>query len=245
MALDVVGNIISSGNVGIGNTLPAYTLDVTGNANVNGYIRPSAGSGDNGIIFPNDPGGGSGDIAWIKYYPITGEQTVLEIGVANNGYGSVQDCITLTTPTGVGINAIPVSPYALYISGDTYTTGGYYSGSDIRAKNNIQNADINKCYDIVKNLRLCTFYWNSNIIPNTKDDEQIGWIAQEVEEYIPNSIIQINNYGFSNFRTLESNQLNKVAYGALQKAIKTIEEQSIEINNLKTFIASKFSDYTL
>ncbi len=83
----------------------------------NGLITPSAGNGpEYGIKFPNDPGGGGGDTAWIRYYAYTGEKTVLEIGVANDGIsGSAllnedtffQDqskWVREQTPTGISFN---------------------------------------------------------------------------------------------------------------------------------------------
>ena len=64
-------------------------------------FMPSAGSGNNGIIFPFNPGGGSGDSASIKYYTenIEGgatEDTKLEIRVANDD----NDRIVLNAPAG-------------------------------------------------------------------------------------------------------------------------------------------------
>jgi hypothetical protein len=80
----------ATGNVGIGTTSPGYKLDVNGNSRITGnlettgYIRPSAGNGNNGIMFPNDPGGGSGDTAYLKYYVTSGENCTLELGVTND-----------------------------------------------------------------------------------------------------------------------------------------------------------------
>jgi len=54
-------------------------------ANFSGYISPSAGTdGNSGIIWPSNPGGGTGDVASIKYYAVSGEQTRLEISVKND-----------------------------------------------------------------------------------------------------------------------------------------------------------------
>jgi len=47
-------------------------------------IIPSAGSGNNGIVWNSDPGGGSGDTAFIKYYAESGENTRLHIGIRND-----------------------------------------------------------------------------------------------------------------------------------------------------------------
>ena len=106
--LSVTGNI-SAGNANLGNLVtgnfftgtlttnaqPNITsvgnltsLTVTGNlqtANISGNIYPTAGNGDNGIIFPDNPGSGFGDGAFIKYYAYSGEKTRLEINVSNDG----------------------------------------------------------------------------------------------------------------------------------------------------------------
>jgi hypothetical protein len=57
---------------------------------VSGIIRPSVGSGQNGIIFPTDPFGGSGDVASIKYYANTGEAGILEIQALNDADDNIQ-----------------------------------------------------------------------------------------------------------------------------------------------------------
>ncbi|WP_433280681.1 hypothetical protein [Micromonospora sp. CA-244673] len=48
-----------------------------------GAIVPAVGAGSQaGITFPTDPGGGSGDEAYVRYWPYSGENTILRI--ANN-----------------------------------------------------------------------------------------------------------------------------------------------------------------
>lgn len=86
-ALMIVGNQ----SAGQGRKVSIYDrLDVYGLLYVNGSMEMSkvlnatAGTGNNGIIFPSDPGGGSGDRAWVKYYPISGEACTLEIGTTND-----------------------------------------------------------------------------------------------------------------------------------------------------------------
>lgn len=56
-------------------------------------------SESDGIMFPRDPGGGSGDAAWIRYYPRSGENTTFEIGTSNDA----QDHIALMAAGNVGI----------------------------------------------------------------------------------------------------------------------------------------------
>ena len=71
------------------NSAERMRIDSSGNLIMDstngGYIRPTAGSGDKGIIFPADPGGGGGDIASIKYYSTGVDTTKLVIKVENDG----------------------------------------------------------------------------------------------------------------------------------------------------------------
>ena len=118
--LGTAGLITATGNVTGGNLVTGGALSVTGNANVgnlgtsgnitagniSSIFRPTSGSGTAGIIFPSDPGGGSGDIASIKYYASTGETTVLEIKVANDA----DDTILLTATGGTKVTGNITAP---------------------------------------------------------------------------------------------------------------------------------------
>jgi hypothetical protein len=112
-----VGGAINSTSLNTG-ALTSTSLN-TGALTSTSYIRPSAGSGNNGIIFPTDPGGGSGDAAWIKYYPISGEVCSLEIGIANDA----NDHILLNPAGSVGINKVPDPAYKLDVEGSIKFSG--------------------------------------------------------------------------------------------------------------------------
>lgn len=88
-ALMIVGNQ----SAGQGRKVSIWdNLDVAGLMYVNGIMETSggfkatAGSGNNGIIFPSNPGGGTGDSAWIKYYQKNKNDNgyLLEIGTSND-----------------------------------------------------------------------------------------------------------------------------------------------------------------
>ncbi|TSC34254.1 tail fiber domain-containing protein [Corallococcus sp. Z5C101001] len=84
--------LTQEGNIGIGTTAPAVRLDVQGGGlRVNGgAIIPSVGNSPSaGIMFPTDPGGGSGDAAFIRYYVVGGEACKLLIGIDNDGDDSL------------------------------------------------------------------------------------------------------------------------------------------------------------
>jgi len=105
---------INIGNTNAGNTTIKNNLVVNGNATVIGYLAPSTGnSATSGIIFPADPGGGSGDIAIIQYYAVTGEQTELLISVGNEN----NDNITLTATGFVNVTN------SMYVGGNANIAG--------------------------------------------------------------------------------------------------------------------------
>ena len=73
--VDAVNN-----RIGIGTATPTQRFTVVG-----GSISPAVGNAsDAGIYFPANPGGGSGDEAFIRYYAETGENTKLMIGNSND-----------------------------------------------------------------------------------------------------------------------------------------------------------------
>lgn len=75
------GVYYNGGNVGIGTDNPIASLHVA-----TGAIMPSSGNElTNGIVFPSNPGKGSFDSAWIRYYAKQKtESCVLEIGISND-----------------------------------------------------------------------------------------------------------------------------------------------------------------
>ena len=84
--------------------LNGTALSLTGGASASyfsGEIRPnSSGSGSGGIVFPANPGGGTNDLATIRYYVDSGvEGTVLELKVTNDS-GANGDTIRLNAAAG-------------------------------------------------------------------------------------------------------------------------------------------------
>lgn len=93
IVLDAAGGVRVAGS---GNLL-VTNLTITGNCvgcapNDGGYgpLLASAGDGDNGIVFPDNPFGGAGDDAWIRYKSEGGENAVLQIGIGNDGDDNIE-----------------------------------------------------------------------------------------------------------------------------------------------------------
>jgi hypothetical protein len=116
------------------------------------------------------------------------------------------------------------------------TTTTWTTGSDIRIKKDIINANIDRCYEIISNIKLKHYSWIDEIGYIVDDKSQLGWIAQDVEVYFPKAINYSNNYGYNDFRSLNADQLYKVMYGALQKVIEKCNSYESVINDLKNRI---------
>jgi hypothetical protein len=106
--LTVPGTIQAGSGTFTGPLTVQNTLTVTGNMALNsgtlqvtgGAITPASGNSQSaGILFPQNPGGGSGDAAWMRYYPRSGEACTLEIGISNDA----NDHIALLPSGNVGI----------------------------------------------------------------------------------------------------------------------------------------------
>lgn len=166
------------------------------------------------------------------------------------------DLFRFTTTGRLGIGR--TSPgYQLELSLDSAgkpSTGVWTITSDKRVKENIVDADLSRCYEIVKNLPLKHYKWKDEYYTNEqiKDRSKLGWIADEVESYFPKGVNTISDWIYkdevkdssgniieeakklSNIKTLNSDQIYAVMYGAIQKLIQTTENLSKEIEILKT-----------
>jgi hypothetical protein len=129
------------------------------------------------------------------------------------------------TTSGVGI-LTDLPAYALDICGTVRALEGLKQGtntwgsySDRRIKQDIQAADTSLCYSIVKNLPLQRFTWDVSYLPTIKDRNSVGWIAQDVEQVFPRAVATSAEFGLTDLRILDVDQIYKTMYGALEKVI--------------------------
>ncbi len=118
------------------------------------------------------------------------------------------------------------SGYAGYFDGNIYTTGSLFEGSDIRWKHNITPLDdaLNK----VLSLRGVRFEWKREEYPdrNFKPGKQIGFIAQEVEEVLP-ELVRADQ---DDYKAVDYQKVTAVL-------VEAIKEQQKEIEALKAAVA--------
>ena len=110
------------------------------------------------------------------------------------------------------------------------STTTWFTGSDERIKSDIQTANLERCSEIIDSLDLKYFGWSPEI--QTNDRHSLGWIAQDVEKFFPNSIRTTHEHGIDDFRTLNSDQLIKVMYGSLKNMIQKTYPPTEVVNEL-------------
>jgi hypothetical protein len=211
-------------------------------------FMPSSGDGTNGIIFPLDPGGGSGDRASIKYYRIgtTGEITCFEMKVENDAedyirltapggyvrvgfsnetkvYGSSQNGVVATNDSG-SLTDWPSGWGGGLSTWDICASGIRYSSlsqrSDIRYKENIKTVESG--LNQINQVRPVTFNWKKDVPFYSDPQIQYGFIAQEIEKIFPD-LIQNDNNGYKS-----------VSYNAFTPLlVKCIQEQQQQIQSLE------------
>ena len=131
----------SAAYVGIGNTSPAYKLDVTG------QVKSTAG-----YVFNNQTG--SGTFTW---------------------YGFGGNIYALSSSVGNLVN----------ING---TTGAYTAISDINKKKDFELSNLG--LDAVMGLKPTMYRMNSEY----GTQKHLGFIAQEVKDYIPHAYVESGNF---------------------------------------------------
>jgi hypothetical protein len=126
--------ITSAGRVGIGvgASSPAGMFQVFG-----GEIIPSVGSSaTSGITWPDNPGGGGSDDAWIRYYVESGENTKLQFGTSNDADDDIEFVQS-------GVRVLSIATANVGIGQDAEATNKLAVSGGAVSLNNSSNFDVN------------------------------------------------------------------------------------------------------
>lgn len=107
--------------------------------------------------------------------------------------------------------------------------------SDKRLKDDIEGADLDRCYEIVKELPLKHYSWKPIVVQDSsiEDRTKLGWIAQDVQSVFPKAVKTQELYGISNCMTLDADQLYAAMYGCIQKLQEKVEVLEEENRRIK------------
>jgi len=131
----------------------------------------------------------------------------------------------------------------LTVTGDII---GFGNLSDVRLKRNIQNIDLELSLSKIKSLRPVTFDWKDDIFNESKRGTgDIGFIAQEVEEVIPEAISAFNNASNANYKSIKYERILPYLIGSIQKLENIVNLQNEHIKSLKKDIKILEKDITL
>eukprot|EP00798_Chlamydomonas_sp_ICE-L_P000872 gene872-biopygen4468 len=103
--------------------------------------------------------------------------------------------------------------------------------SDRRIKENICNADLERCYEIVREVPLRRFSWRKDVYTLDQvgnDRSKLGWIAQEVQAVFPKAVSTQSMFGMDDCLALNNDQLIAALYGCvkcMQARIDSLERK--------------------
>ncbi|CAG0983592.1 MAG: hypothetical protein HND27_03405 [Bacteroidetes bacterium] len=179
-------------------------------------------------------GDGQGGTNSYGVYGVAQNATTYNYGVFGYGWGG-SNAIGLWGQAGNGTNN-----YAVYSNGNqiSTTSANWTVISDRKMKNHIENLNINAIETIMKlKPKEYEYRYNEYSFMNLPTTKQWGFIAQEVEEVIPEMIREVGFPGNvdENGKVInEEVKMKGVNYDRLYPLlIKAIQEQQIQIEELK------------
>ena len=248
-------SITNGGNVGIGITTPVNTLDVIGNAGSAGNFVNTSSLNDAGLsgICNNVPGAGYGMIGQGGGIGVSGQAFLTGTGnryglygIGSNGtnnYGVLGIASGGTAAYGIYGTASggSASNYAGYFVGATFCTGGFWSGSDRKLKNDIK--PLSDALSIIEQLRpsIYTFKTNEYKQMNLPEGLHYGLIADEVKLIMPGAVKKAvqpaeyeNHSAHSGKKLSDEVEFNAVNYTEMIPIlIAAMKEQQVMIEDLK------------
>ena len=209
--------ILKGGNVGIGCATPSYLLHIPQGNNLflsNLFI---AGTASNPILSSGATGGsmylqGGG----------AGEGNIYLQGAGSGGNGYIEfrtnGSLRMTISSGGNIGA----PSGTNI----------YNASDIRLKQNVTT--IVDGLDKIMGLNPVKFNWINNFVESEEGKDMLGFVAQEVQEVIPEAVENFSGNSITIGETIVENPLRVNEKFIIPVLVKAIQEQQYKIALLES-----------
>jgi hypothetical protein len=217
----------NGGNIGIGSTDAYSTLTVgSANGSIPGEIslNPAYTSNEGGQInIKKSLNGSTADWVIDQYGTSSSDARfrVFNSIAESNGFTILEN-----GNIGMGLTNPSVR---LQVSGDIIANS-IAGSSDIRFKKNIQTVE--HALDKIKALRGVYFNWNKEAFPdkNFGNQNEIGFIAQEVEQVVPEIVTRDNTK--EEYRSVKYDKL-------VALLVEAIKEQQKQIDSLKIQVKKK------
>jgi hypothetical protein len=136
------------------------------------------------------------------------------------------------------------------------------STTDIEKKN-VHRADINRCYENIKNLPLSRYTLDRELLPNKniQDNTVLGWTSEDILRILPKGVqvcdfnitkkrLEIKNEmtdpsdEFATIRVVQSEQVYRTMYGAIQRLILDKEALEGSVREFTAVVAAQQSQIT-
>jgi hypothetical protein len=160
--------------------------------------------------------------------------------------------------TGGGSNTVTIGSSSMNSAGlyRMYGSNTWTNASDIRLKEDIHEADLGRCAEIVKTLPVKRYKYRDFHSKNPRDTHVIGFIADDVEKIFPKSITRLtqsfpllDENGEEQYELIDGKEIRKefeiedvkeltmseglpTLWGAVQRLIQQNEEKDILIQDL-------------
>ena len=208
--------ITGSGNVGMGTTTPLSKLSINGGLHVGG----DSDAGDNNALI--DGTLGVTGVATFSSNIVMGVYSIVPSGTLNYLLGDASNSWAMGYNTSFvfGNNNGSLNVGTVYNPANTTT---WNTTSDERTKTEITNADLVKCYDLCKNVQLKYYALKDEYFPEIQDKHRLGWLAQDVETYLPKAINISQLKDLSDCKSINADQIYTAMYGAVQLLIQKVE----------------------
>jgi len=153
---------------------------------------------------------------------------------------------SLTIDAGAGVTSTNTTfSLAVWGAGGPARVGGttWTQISDERVKENIVDADLDKCYADIKAIPLRRFTYTSSFFEKVAlpDRNVLGFIAQEVKQLQPKAVVVGGAFGISDLNWLNIDQMNMSLYGAVKKLMQTNEELTSSVTGLAFSVSTLMS----